>query len=353
MKPVRMRAAVFQGPGRVALAEVPVREFGADGLLLKVMACGLSRLDSVVFRHGHSRVAPPRILGHQVVGEVMAVGDDVLRFAVGDRVAVGLTMPSRFDLGYATPPQDVPEVPLEIGVELDGGLAEFLVLDGFVVKYGPVTRLPASLGWEEATLVEPLSRSCRALSQSRMAAGKAVVILGAGLLGILSGVVAALQEARLVVLVDVAEERLELARRLGFEHVLHGRGPDLTAAVRRLTGGRGADIVLSAATAPHVQEDALAMVARGGTVALLARLPDSERPISIPSNRLIDDEIRLIGTGGASAEELRVAAEMLRKGRFPWAKVNTDAYSLNQIDAALERAEELSSLHVIVLPQAG
>lgn len=347
-----MRAAVFREPGRVEIEQVPIRKCGPDGLILKVMACGLSRLDSIVYRFGHSRVTAPRILGHEVVGEVVEVGDNVLRFSPGDRIAVGLTMPGRHDLGYAQPPSDVPEEAVEIGLELDGGLAELMTLDNFVVKHGPVVKLPSTLGWADATLIEPLSRCSRALAHCRMIAGKSVVVLGCGLTGVLAGVAAALQEARLVILVDVSKDRLELAKRLGFEHVLQGSGPELVQEVLRRTNGRGADIVLSTATVPHVQEEAMEIVARGGAVSILSRLPDSARPISILSNKILDNEIRIIGTRGANSDELRAAAELLRKSRFSWSKLNTDVFPLAKITEAIARSEELGSLHVIVLPQA-
>lgn len=349
--PASFRAARYYGPNDLRVEEVVMPPLDERGMIVKVLACGLSRNDGLLLQHGNRKVASQRVLGQRIAGEVVATGTDLLRFEVGDLVAVGQTIPGRQDFVAKIAPDGLPDASMTIGIDLDGGLAEYMVLSGFVAQHGPVVKLPKNLDPKLGTLVEPISRCLHALRAAGMMRGKRLVVMGAGLGGLMTAKTAVEHfDARDVIITEVCVDRLETARHLGFDNVLDANRSVIEDVWRR-TDQHGADIVVVTATPPNVTESALDLVARGGVVAVYARPPDSVRPISIPGNHLYDQQISVMGVQGASQDEFKLAADILKVTAQHWEKLISKSFDLDHVENAFDEVMRSGCLQVVISPR--
>ncbi|MEE9202040.1 MAG: alcohol dehydrogenase catalytic domain-containing protein, partial [Dehalococcoidia bacterium] len=191
-----MKAAVFCGPRDLRVEEVPVPEIGSQEILVKVEACGICGSDLHLYRTGGFEdmglpMGSGRVMGHEFGGEVVAVGDSVVGIAPGDRVAA-LAM---------------------------GGFAEMVRIPRAVLGRN-VFQLPGEVSYEEAATLEPLAACLHAITVADPSPGDTVVVLGAGIIGLgCLQVLRASHDCRLIV-ADLSEKRLGLARQLGADEVI-------------------------------------------------------------------------------------------------------------------------------------
>jgi (R,R)-butanediol dehydrogenase / meso-butanediol dehydrogenase / diacetyl reductase len=260
-----MRAAVYHGPGNIRIESVrePDPVAGSD-LLIEVTRAAICGTDSSEWAHGPLLARPPVVLGHEFVGKVVDAGALVEGIAVGDRVACGAGVScgecdwcraGRTNLcaNYRT-----------LGLQVDGGLAEYVSAPAAICR-----AVPDGLSDDAAATAQPLAVALHAVRRSGVEAGQSCAVIGAGGIGafVVAGVAAC--GASPLVALDLDEDRLETARRLGADVLIDARGKDLTEAILGATGGEGADVVIEATGAPHAPAAALAAARRGGRVLIV------------------------------------------------------------------------------------
>ncbi|MGQ9747949.1 MAG: alcohol dehydrogenase catalytic domain-containing protein, partial [Candidatus Caldatribacteriaceae bacterium] len=210
-----MKAAVMEDIGKIVVKDVPRPKIKAGELLLSVKACAVCGSDVRTIWHGSSHVKPPRILGHEVVGTILEVGEGILGYEVGDLVAVapaigcGKCMYCRSGHTNMCPELET------IGFEFDGGFAEIMVVPAKGVLQGYVNKLPAGLLPEQAVISEPLACCLNGQELLGISLGQRVAVIGAGIIGLFHTELALLKGASQVFVVDVVAKRLEYARALG------------------------------------------------------------------------------------------------------------------------------------------
>jgi L-iditol 2-dehydrogenase len=234
-----MRAAVLEELERMVVREVPDPRIGPGEILVRVRACAVCGSDVRIYHHGNPRVQPPHILGHEIAGDVIAVGAGVEQFQVGDRVATAADVPCgvceycRAGMGNNC------AINYALGYQFPGGFAELLALNRVTVSYGPVHHIPHGMSYETATLAEPLACCLNGLERSFLAPGDSVLIIGAGPAGILLAEAAKALGATQVILAQRSARRLELARAFRADALIATQQQDLQEAVMDLTRGRG------------------------------------------------------------------------------------------------------------------
>jgi threonine dehydrogenase-like Zn-dependent dehydrogenase len=278
------RRVVLTAERRLEADVVTLPEPGPEDLLMRVVLCGICATD-VHFFQGHLGVRYPLVLGHEFVGEVAAIGPEATArrgLQPGDRIAVEMLLPcglcprcreGRSNLCDEDDPFEEGLVGREYGCNMDGdrppglwgGYAQHL----HVPREAVVHRLPPSLAWESAVLVEPLAVAFHAVGRARVRPGDRVVVVGSGPIGLMLVLAARSAGAARVVVTGLEPERLALAERLGADAVLDVRDADAAALVRAALGGELADVCLEAAGTPAAQEQAVTLVRRGGRVALV------------------------------------------------------------------------------------
>jgi L-iditol 2-dehydrogenase len=281
-----MRAAVLVEAGQVELRRVAKPDVGPFDVLVAPRAVGICGSDLHLYRHGKigtSVVERPLILGHEPAGEVVAVGDSVRELKPGDRVVVepgiacgGCAWCQRGDYNLC------PHVRF-LGIPpSDGAMAELVAVPARFVH-----RLPDAMSWAEGAMIEPFAIGLQAVKSAGVRTGEAVVVLGAGPIGLMILQAARIAGAATLISIDVAERPLALAARLGATATLDAREPNLIERVHDLTGG-GADHAIEAVGARATVENALQIVRRGGTVTLVGIAAEPGIPL---------DTIRIVRTG--------------------------------------------------------
>jgi L-iditol 2-dehydrogenase len=347
-----MRAAVYKGRGVVAVETVPVPRIGPGELLIRVESCGICHTD--LKKIEHNLLPPPRIYGHETAGVVAAAGAGVDRFRVGDRVVVFHHIPClecfycRRKL-YAQCPT-YKRVGVTAGFEpAGGGFSQYVRAMDWIVRKG-VEKIPDGVPFERAAFVEPVNTCYKAVVQSVPQPGETVLILGQGPIGLLFTMLVHRLGARIVA-TDTIRRRLALSRRCGAE-ALDPRNNDVKAQVAALSEGRGADLVIVAASFPGVVEEAIRLSRPGARILLFAQTSSQER-IECSGADICVGERTLFGCYSASVDIQKEAADLVFSGSIPLDELISHRLPLDQIvsgfDLALHPDEQ--SLKIMILPQ--
>jgi L-iditol 2-dehydrogenase len=347
-----MRVARFHTPGDLRLEDAPEPVPAGGEITVRVRACSMCGTDLKIVDYGHDRLTAPRILGHEIAGEVAATGAEVTGWRPGDRVQVAAA------IGCGTCP-DCRHGQMTVcpnlktfGYDYDGGFAEYLLVPASVLAAGGVHRIPAGVSFAEASVTEPLACAVNAQHLAGVGAGDDVLIIGAGPVGCLHARLARSRAAARVFLADLGRpERLGLAAALvAPQAAIDAADTDLVGEVMRLTGGRGADVVIVCAASGRAQQQAVRMAARRGRVSLFAGLPKGSNAVSLDTNLIHYREVRLVGAAGASPAQNAQALELIGTGQVAVTDLITHRFPLAEIHAALEVLRHGAAIKVTVEP---
>lgn len=346
-----MKAAIQTGVRQFEVREVPDPAVPDDGVILRVTACGVCGSDLRRWREGLPAGVDGIIPGHEIAGEVIAVGVRVAHIAVGDRLALGpdihcgrcwYCQRGLFNLCDHTHF-------LGITPGYPGGFAEKLAVTGEVLANGIVHPIPAGLPDEIAALAEPCSSVLASHLKTNTSLNDVVVVIGAGPIGALLVMTAKVRGARALIVVR-SERRRELVARFAPDAIIDSSREDMVARVRELTHGLGADIAICANPDASTQAAAVQMVRKGGKVVLFGGLPKASPMTTLDSNRIHYGEIEVIGAFSYHPTAHAMALDLFARGVIPIDRLITHRFSLNEIDAAFATADSGEGLKVIITP---
>jgi L-gulonate 5-dehydrogenase len=335
-----VRQAVTVDVGRLELVDSPLPEPGPSEAVIRVAAVGLCGSDVSFFQGQHPYSNFPRVQGHEFSGYVEAlppgyVGElttGVLT-AIEPIYACGRCFPCRRGRGNCCTELSI------LGIHRAGGLSELVVVP--ISSIHPVPYLTPEL----AALVEPTSIGLHAAIRSQATSGDRVVVIGAGPIGLLSGL-ALLDRGVEVMIVDRVGQRLQTAAFLGASATLDSSAFDVHDAVMEWTDGDGASAVIEATGVPEVVRQTIDLVAASGTIVVVGV---SRREVSIPLVELTRKELTIVG----SRNNLGVfgeAADLVHRNQAQLAELITDRFSLAQTAEAIQAATtpEPTTLKVMV-----
>jgi len=341
-----MRAVVKAAPGvgHVELREVPEPEPGPGQVLIAVRAAGICGTDLHIW-HDEFPTRPPVVMGHEVAGEVVAVGPGVERVRLGAAVTsetyFHLCGACRFCRGGR--PNLCPER-RSIGSAVDGGFAELLV-----VPERNVRPLPPGLDPVAGALTEPLACVVHgALELPKVAPGDVAVVAGPGAIGLLTLQVARAAGATVVVLGTAADaRRLEVARELGAIATVDVGAADPRAVVDALTGNLGADIVYECSGAGPSALGLLALVRRGGQYAQIGLFG---KPVSWDLDQVCYKELAVTGSNASVPSAWDTALRLLGSGEVRTRELVSDVYPLAGWEDAFARFERKDGIKLVLAP---
>jgi L-iditol 2-dehydrogenase len=330
----------------VRLEEMPIPQIGPGELLVRVIASGICGSDVMEW---YRLDRAPLVLGHEIGGEIVRVGDGVERYKEGERVSAAHHVPCntcRYCLsGHHTVCDTLRRTNFD-----PGGFAEYIRLPAINVDRG-VFLLPDEVSYEEATFIEPLACVLRGQRMANMQSGSSVLVIGSGIAGLLHVQLACASEAGRVIATDISDYRLEAAQRFGADAVIHAEG-DLPTRLREANDGRLADLVIVCAGAPSAIAQALQSVERGGTVLLFASTdPGVTIPLTI--NELFwRNDITLTTSYAGSPADYEAALELLRARHICPGEMITHRLSLAETGLGFQLvADAQDSIKVIIEPQ--
>lgn len=351
--PAVMKAAVYRGEGRVLLEDVPAPAVGAGEILVRVEACGICHTD--LKKIAYNLLPPPRIYGHETAGVVVKLGSDVRGFARGDRVVVFHHIPCmscfycrrRHYAQCAT----YKKVGVTAGFEpAGGGFSQYVRVMDWIVDRG-VEKIPQGVAFERACLVEPVNTCLKAAAQCAPAEEDVVWIIGQGPIGLLFTMLVQRTGASIVTS-DTFARRRELSLRCGALRAWDPRETDIAQEIRSMTGGRGADLVIVAASSAGVVEQAIASSRPGARILLFAQTSDTER-IELSGASICVGERTLFGSYSASVDLQKESAELVFRGELPLDLLISHKFPLSEVDTAFDLAlhPNEQSLKIILQPQ--
>ena len=342
-----MRVGMYYSNRDVRVEEMPVPQIGPGELLIRIEASGICGSDVMEW---YRRNKVPLVLGHEIAGEVVEVGQGVEQYKKGNRVSASHHVPCntcRYCLkGHHTVCDTLRQTHFD-----PGGFAEYVRLPAINVDRG-VYLLPDEVSFEEATFIEPLACVFRSLRMARFQPGGTVLIMGCGIAGLLHVQLAKALGAGRIMATDIVESRLEAARKCGADVVLHAKG-DVPSRVREVNDGWLADLVLVCTGAKSAQLQGMESAERGGTVLFFAPTdPGVTVPLSI-NDLFFRNDITLTTSYAGSPGDHVEALELIRLGRLRIKEMITHRFGLADIGEAFRLvAEARDSLKVIIEPQS-
>jgi len=340
-----LRVGVYYRNSDVRVEERPVPVIGDGELLVKVIASGICGSDVMEW---YRIKKAPRVLGHEMAGDIVAIGKGVRDYKVGDRVFVSHHVPCDFCHYCNSGHQSVCETLRSTNYE-PGGFAEYLRVPQINVEKG-VLVLPPQVSYEDGVFIEPLGCVVRAQRVAGMRAGLCVVVLGSGMSGLLHIQLARLRGASVVVATDLSDYRLLMARTHGATAAVSAK-EDVPAKVMEANGGRLADIVIICTGSPKAVEQALGSVDRGGTVMFFAPT-DPGVSTAVDINKIWSNDISIRTSYAASPEDLKESLDLIASKRFKVSDLVTHRFGLSEIQKAFDvvcKAQD--SLKVIIYPE--
>ena len=346
-----MKALKFYAPEDVRIEDVPEPQVGPGEVKLRVRNCSTCGTDVKIFHNGHQNLTPPRIIGHEIAGEIVDIGDGVAGWNVGDRVQVIAAVPCGDCYECSRGWMEVCQNQTSMGYQYDGGFAEYMIVPREVMKVDGLNRIPDGVGFDEASAAEPLACAINAQRILGIEAGDTVVVFGAGPIGAMHIRLARANGAGRVFLIDVNAERLAMtADAVAPDEVINGAEVDVVATVIELTGGRGADCVITATAANIAQEQAISMAARNGRISFFGGLPKTNPTITSDSNLVHSRQMRIFCANGAAQHHNKAALEMIASGQVPVKDLITEHIPLERVLDAFDIVRRGAAIKVTVEP---
>ena len=348
-----MKALRFYAPGDVRLEDVPEPVCGPDEVKIAVKNCSTCGTDVKIVNNGHPNITGVTTMGHEIAGEVLEVGTDAVGgFRPGDRVQVIAAVPCGTCHECTKGWMEVCQNQTSVGYQYDGGFAEYMIVPPQVLAVDGLNRVPDNVGFDEASALEPFACAINAQEQLGIEKGDFTVVFGAGPIGCMHIRIArGVHEVGPVVLVDINAERLAMsAEAVAPDHVINSAEEDVVARILELTGGRGADVVITATPANVTQEQAIAMAARNGRISFFGGLPKTDPTITCDSNLVHYRQLHIHGANGSAPRHHKAALQYVSTGRIPVKDLITAHLPLADVLQAFDIVKKGQAIKVTVEP---
>jgi threonine 3-dehydrogenase len=330
-----MKGVIKERPeaGEVYREDLPVPQIGSDDVLVKIHVATLCGSDLHVHHwnaYAQKRITPPRIIGHEAAGEIVEIGDNVKNFKVGDRVTFDTHTPCGACLQCLSGNQHICESWTAPGYEYDGVFAEYACLPKTILW-----KLDDSISYKVGAMLEPFGIAVRAITHFGCA-GKNVLVVGSGPIGVMAVAVAKKLGAFKVFAVDLFDKKLELAKTMGADVVYNSR-KDYIPAILTETGGKGVELIVDMSGSEHaIMQSFDALKTRGQYV--FAGMCSNVLPI-VPSKVLNAKEATLYGFGGRLMWTTWLEASDLIKNGLDLTPVIGETYAFRDFKKAIEANE--------------
>jgi L-iditol 2-dehydrogenase len=350
--PSSMHAAVYRGVNDVRLERVPVPSIAAGELLVRVHTCGICGTDLKKIATG-SHTAP-RIFGHETTGVIVAAGEAVTNYRIGDRVMVFHHIPCG-DCYYCKHKvfaqcPTYKKVGATAGYEPSGGgFAEYVRVMDWIVTRGGVVRIPDGVSFEQASFIEPVNTCMKGIETLRLVPGETVLVIGQGPIGIILSVLARRCGAR-VITSDLFPQRLTIAKTFGLDENIDASVSDTVSSIKEVTEGRGADAVILAVAGNGLIRPAMGATRPGGRVLLFAQTQHGEATID-PAGVCVDEK-SLLGSYSASVDLQEESARFVLGREMDLERLISHRFPLTESIDALHLAAhpKPDSMKVVIQP---
>ena len=340
-----MKAAFVKDSSRVVVEDVEKPILGTGDVLVKMHACGIcgSDLEKVFGKYSQ----PSTRLGHEPSGTIEKVGENVTDFKKGDRVFVHHHVPCyscHFCLhGNETMCKKYSETNLS-----PCGLAEEFIVPQWNVNHGGILKIPDSMSFEEAAMIEPLACCIRAWDKFSFQKGDSTAIFGVGATGMMHVMLSIVHEFDKIFCIDLNEFRLEFAKKFNITDAIKSSVPDVKQKILDQTDNRGVDVAIVATGSLQALSSAIDLIRKGGTVVMFG-VPSKDAMINLNMSIIYSKEITMISSYAASDSDTKVALELIQSSKIDVKKLITHRYNIKDSPKAFEHAHHgVDSMKIII-----
>lgn len=322
-----MKAIQIDKPGDIRVAEVREPQLKEGYGVIQVKALGVCGSDVHAYAGKSPNVSYPLIIGHETAGIVTEV-DEANRYGIkkGDRVVLDPYLYCGSCYPCSQGRTNCCESLKVLGVQTEGSMSE-----RFAHPLSHMVKVPDSMTWEDLAVTEPLVIALHAVHSLKLKAGEHIAIIGAGAIGMLVGM-AALAYGGIPIMVDIVDERLELARTFGIEYTVNSVAGSAEEYIRQVTGGRMAECVSEVSGSAAGVQSALSYVAATGRIALTGW---PNRPVELPTAVITRKELQIVGSRTGVTKEFVEAVELISSGKVPAAGIISKTVSFDELPEAI------------------
>ncbi len=335
------------GKEDLRVQEVAVPEINENEVLLQVKSTFVCGTDVRMYRNGHKGVSEesPLILGHEVSGIIAKIGTNVKGYQEGMAVAVAPNMGCGIcALCISGNSQFCTREFKALGINIDGGFAEYVRIPEAAVRQGNIMQIPEGMSFEEAAIAEPLSCAYNGFTKCHIGPGDTVLIIGGGPIGIMHGRLAKMAGAAKVFINDISEDRLALCRKADNFFTPVDASVPLQDHIRNLTNGRGVDVCITACPVPQVQTAALELTAMNGRVLFFGGLPADKADVSLNTNFIHYKQLLVTGTTRSNLAQFRTTLQLIANGLIEVKDLITSRSPIDGIQETIENVSKGISL---------
>lgn len=310
------------------IEERSIPKISNDQMLIKVQSCGICGSDIKILKYGNPRVSSGRIMGHEISGEVVDVGDLLEGFKIGDKVSIGADIPDKGDLAY--------------GHELDGGFSQYMVLDFTHIKNGPIEKFK-DIDYDIAALAEPLACCLNGYEKVQFKNYQSVLILGGGVIGLILSFIATLKNIPKIYIADISKERIKNFEKFEFITDYY----DINHIKEK---NDDFDLIFTANNNPKSQQQAIELINSGGVINFFGGLPKDQRYVDIDTNKIHYKEVIVTGSHGSSPEQHKQAIEIIEEHSSFFTMLISKKFTIADFEKAFKEASNPRNYKVIIKP---
>lgn len=341
----KMKVAMYYNNNDVRIEEMPIPKIDDNELLVKVQVCGICGSDVMEW---YRVKKAPRVLGHEMAGDIVKVGKNVKKFKVGDRIFASHHVPCN-TCSFCKNDQHTLCKTLHSTNFYPGGFAEYLKVLEINIDRG-VFILPEEMTYEEGAFIEPLACAVRGMRIAGMKAGLSVLVLGSGVAGLLNIKLAKAMGASKIFATDIDDFRLKTAKNMGADIVINAK-ENVSEELKKHNNEKLADLVILCAGVPSAAKQAMDSVAAGGTILFFAPTePGVEIPF--PMFNLWNKQVKIVSTYAGAPRDLKESIELIKSKKVNVTDMITHRFPLNKAAEGFKLAAQAKdSIKIIIEPQ--
>jgi L-iditol 2-dehydrogenase len=340
-----MRGVVYLGPGQLELRKVEIPKVGPDDILIKIKAATTCGTDVKTYKRGYHNLTPPSLFGHELAGDVAAVGANVTKFHVGQRVVPHNSAPCGECFHCKHDQQNLcPNLLLNWGA-----FAEYIVVPGKISRIN-VYPIPDHLDYQQASIMEPFSTVVHGHRVCPIQKGDTVAIFGSGPIGLMHLQLATSSGASKIIVTDLSDTRLSEAKKLGATDTINPGQGDPVAMIKDLTHGLGADVTIESTGVKAGWEYAFSSVRMGGRVMWFGGMPGGTM-LELDTNKMHYGEITAYGIFHSTPYDVYIAYQMICSGALNTKSLVSTEMPLEHVEKALKAMIEGNVVKVAIKPE--
>ena len=344
-----MKAAKLFGPNDIRVVDCDIPGFGDDEILLKTKAAAICGTDLRMIGNGYKGVDKehPLTLGHEIAGIIEQVGKNVKGYAKGMKIALAPNIGCGIcDWCTSGDTHLCPDY-TAFGINMDGGFAEYVRIPRNAIIQGNLMILDDSMSMDAAALIEPASCVLNGQQRTNIRLNDKVLIIGAGPIGIMHGLLARTFGAAKVYIRDLSVQRMKQSVEL-IPGACAIEEDDVEAAAKRLTGGRGFDVTITACPSSSAQVEALKVTGMNGRILYFGGLPAGKDEVTLATNYIHYKQLSIHGSTRGNVSQYRAIAKMNQAGTLDLSKLISRRYTIGEFADAVEYAKKAEGLKTVI-----